>query len=539
MNELKTNINNINKIPKYKKNNKTILKELLEIKNNKKIFLILSDVGYPSIGGGEQWLIDIMKYTYTLNYNPIMINFKDSNNNYFEKLNIIKKYNCTFIHFVKDYYDYINFIKYLQPHCIFHQGYNRLFYLKIANILNIPFITEFCFWQDIIEFNKKYSNIKMLNNIKNLSISNNFNDIIKYSSYVCVASDFVNNIVNKIYNIELPVLETISNIKNNKITNKKYITLININYYKNGWLVFDLLLRCKYPIILINTEKNNEEYDDKLNKLLLNRENVILLNKVENIQQIYDKTKILIIASLVDETFCKVAYEGIINKIPILSTNNGNLQYLLNGYADFILEDSKLFIKKINKIYNNKEYLNEMSNRIPINIINEDIIINKIKKILNIEFENKFTLDNNNIGMFVPWCDQGLGIQAREYYDELKKNGFNVYIMAFKPYNSNKHNILFQTDTTEWKYDNIFYYPYNREQITFENVIDFIHKSQISKMIFIEICYDNIFTLSNYFKLFNIKCIAIPNLEIIRIKELINYDVFDIVLCNNIYTLNL
>lgn len=38
---------------------------------------------------------------------------------------------------------------------------------------------------------------------------------------------------------------------------------------------------------------------------------------------------------MVDETFCRVGYEGMINKIPILSTKNGNLKYLLEDYADF------------------------------------------------------------------------------------------------------------------------------------------------------------------------------------------------------------
>ena len=62
--------------------------------------------------------------------------------------------------------------------------------------------------------------------------------------------------------------------------------------------------------------------------------------------KIYKQTKILLIGSLVDETFCRVAYEGLINKIPIISTNNGNLKYLLNGYADFVDESVNNWIKK-------------------------------------------------------------------------------------------------------------------------------------------------------------------------------------------------
>jgi len=550
MNNSKLNIKNINKIQNSNFTyNKLyyILDELKEIINNKKIFLVLCDMGYPPFGGGENWLIDVMNIAKLHNMNPVMICFKDDKNNYFSKFNIIKNNNCTYIQFIRDYCDYIKLIKFLNPMCIFHQGTNRIHYMKIANILNIPFITGFCFWQDIIEFDKNYSNINILSN-DNITKSSNLIKCYKYCDYIYLASKFVFDVVKKLHNIELPIIETISCNDHFKILNNNKetsLTFINIHYHKNGWLVPFILenIEIDIPIILIDTEKNNKEFNDELSNLIEIRNNkyknkVILYNKLNNISEIYEKTKLLIIGSLVDETFCKVAYEGMQNKIPILSTKHGNLINLLDGYADFLDDNPILWINRINKIVNDEKYIDSMKNRIPKNNLNYNMIETKLINVIkNIKLKNNFQLENNNIGIFVPWCDQGLGIQAREYYIELEKNNYNVHIFSFRSYNSTKENPLFQTNKKEWDYKNIHYCNNNREKINFSNVVDFIHKTKISKMIFIELCYENIYDIAIYFKLFNVKCIGIPNLEIIKYNEFDKYNIFDVILCNNKFTL--
>lgn len=551
MNKSKLNLNNIKIINKsnYTYNKLYyILNEFSNLKKDKPNFLVLCDMGYPPFGGGENWLIDVMNMMKNHNFHPIMICFKDQKNNYFDKTNIIKDNECHYIQFVRDYCDLIKLIKFLNPHCIFHQGSNRLHYMKISNILKIPFISGFCFWQDIIDFDKNYSNIKILDN-PNLNKSSNFSKCYNNCDYLYVASKFVFDVVKKHHNVELPIIETIScnNHFKTSTTNGKAITIVNIQYLKNGWFVPFLLenLEEDVPIVLLDTEENHSYYKQELNKLIKLRnekfENkVILHNKLFNIREIYENTKLLLVGSLVDETFCKVAYEGMINRIPIISTKNGNLINLLDGYADFIDENPILWMNRIHKILRDEKYLNSMKMRIPKNNLNHNIVEYKmINVIKNIKLKNNFELDSNNIGILAPWCDQGLGIQAREYYLELVKKGYNVHIFSFKPYNSNQDNLLFQTHPKEWEYPNIHYCPNNREKITFSNVIDFIHKTKISKMIIIELCFSNIYYITLYFKLFGVKCIGIPNLEIIKYNELHKYDMFDVILCNNKFSLEL
>jgi hypothetical protein len=72
-----------------------------------------------------------------------------------------------------------------------------MYFLKIANLLNIPFLTGFCFWNDIINCSNPDFNINMLNN--NLEKSENFQKIVN-NSYTYVSSKFVNDVINKVFN---------------------------------------------------------------------------------------------------------------------------------------------------------------------------------------------------------------------------------------------------------------------------------------------------------------------------------------------------
>jgi hypothetical protein len=68
--------------------------------------------------------------------------------------------------------------------------------------------------------------------------------------------------------------------------------------------------------------------------------------------------------------------------------------------------------------------------------------------------------------MIVPWADQGLGIQSRDYYISLKELGYTPHIFSFKPYHSNESNKLLQCDKSEWdSFENVYYSNSYRENI--------------------------------------------------------------------------
>jgi glycosyltransferase involved in cell wall biosynthesis len=523
----------------------------LKPKTDKPVFLTFAHYGYPPFGGGENWLIDVMTFMNTLNYECVMICFYDSiSHTFFEKLNIIYENNLTFIQHPKDDLMLIKRIKSLNPVCCHHQGLRRIEFMNLFNILNIPFITGFCFWNDIFNTGKDYKNINILENIENGNIvkTKNFK-IISQNSITYCASDFVLKVIQSLYNKNIPVIESVTNEEHFKIKysqQSKYITIINIHYYKGGWLLFKIL-ELDYPFLLIDTEKNKKEFNVKLQNIIDERiknkfvHKIVWIKKKIDIKTIYKKTKILLIPSIVDESFCKIAFEGMKNKIPILSSTSGNLRCLLDGYADFLNHTPEEWAIKLQKIYFDEEYLTSMSSRVGSYELQNDMVFNKfydLVKSTNKNLKNKY-IHKKNIGLCVPWADQGLGIQGREYYMELVKQGYKVHIMSFKPYNSNKENKYFQTNPEEWNYENIHYYDNIRENINLNDITDFITKTNVSTMIFIELCYGNIFKIAEIFKIFRIKIIGIPNIETTRYSEIKNHEIFDSILCNNYQTFNI
>jgi hypothetical protein len=518
--------------------------------NDKKKCLTLVEWGYPPFGGGENWLLNMSKILEKNNYNNYLICFSDPfKNEYFTDFKLIDLGYTKIIQMPKNLVDIIKIIKIINPNFINHQGENRILYMKISNLLEIPFLTGFCFWQNIIKFNLDNYNVNMLSN-DSLEKSNDFNFILD-NSYNYVSSEFVNDIIYKFYNIKLDVIETVSieeefNVDydfndESKFNEKKYVTLINCHYNKGGYLIKYLCenLDINIPLQFINTENDPNISIDYIKKLVEIRNlkkniNILIPSKID-IKTIYKKSRIILIPSLCEETFCRVAYEAMINKIPIISTKNGNLKYLLDGYSIFIDDFDLLSWKnEIEILYFDKNKILEFKNKKSDNYLNIDYIEKKIINKINTINRSKYLLNEKNIGIIAPWGDQGLGIQARDYYISLKEIGMVPYILSFKPYHSTHENPLLQSDKNEWDYENITYSNNYRENLNFDEIFDFLYKNKIKKIIIIEGTFINIFKIACFLKLLNIKIYLVVNIECIRIEELNYHFIFDKILTNNI-----
>jgi hypothetical protein len=488
------------------------------------------------------------------NYEVYLICFSDIfNNELFKETKYINFDNIHIIQMEKNIQNILKVVKLINPDIINHQGVNRLYYMKIANLLNIPFITGFCFWQNIIKMNNNNFNINMSNN--KFEKCDEFDLITKYS-YPYSSSRFVNDIIFDVYNTKLPVIESISHdihyldIANfnseEELKSRVFVSIINCHHNKGGHIIKYLCENIDYniPLLFVYTEYDPQITVSYIEELLAirNKErniNLIICNKV-NIKNIYKYSRIILIPSLCDETFCRIGYEAMKNKIPIISTMNGNLKYLLDDYAVFLPGGEKYYdLWKVNieNIYNNREILkkyseNDNNNH---NNLNYNSIKNKVVNFFDEKKENKYTFNEKNICLIIPWADQGLGIQGREYYITLKELGYNPYIFSFKPYHSNESNKLLQCDKSEWNlFENIYYSNSYRENINIEEIVDFIYKNNIKKVIIPEASFFNIFNITSVLKLLNIKTYLIVNIECVRLNEICYHFLFDKIIANNL-----
>jgi len=518
------------------------IKYKLNISTTRKRIITISEWGYPAFGGGENWLLNLSKIFYNLNYDPYLLCFSNGfTGNSFQTYNLIDLKYVKIIQMPFDIIEICKLIKIINPILINHQGIKRIEIMQVANCCQKPFITGFCFWNNIIK--QLHSNVNILEN-NHLEKDESFYTIEKYSYTYC-ASEFVNDVIQKFFKKKINVIETISLKEDYFVENieSKYVTLLNCHYNKGGYLINYLLknLDINIPIMLIYTE-----YDDKLSlseiKELMKERNIknninILYEEKQKVINIYSKTKIMLIPSLCDETFCRVAYESMMNNIPIISNNSGNLKYLLDNYAIILDKDEKKWKIEIEKIYfknssNNNTNTNKNKFKLLINKY-ESNIESKVKNMINEASISKYNYNEKNIGIIAPWADQGLGIQSRSYYHTLKNIGFSPHIFSFKPYHASEQNNYLQVDKNEWLFDNIYYSPNIREKIDFLEMLQFIHKYNIKKIIIIEATFEHIFRIVSLLKLIHVECYIIVNIECIKISEINYHIMFDKILCNN------
>ena len=510
---------------------------IMNIENNKKNIITLCEWGYPPFGGGENWLLNINKLFHEMDYQTFMICFSDGfTNKPFEEFNYIELEYIKIIQIPFDYFEIAKLIYLLKPVFINHQGVKRLKFMKLANIFEIPFFTGFCFWNNIIE--QLYSNLNILEN-KEIKSDPSFHDIIQ-NSFCYSASEFVNDVIKKFFNQELPIIHTIS-LKDDYYIEKneeKYVSLVNCHHNKGGFLLKELIqnLNINIPLLFVYTEYDHHISLSEIKQLLNERNDKnninILYTEKQDIKKIYKKTKIMLIPSLCDETFCRVAYECKMNQIPIISTNSGNLKYLMKDYALILDTTISSWIKNIEKIYFNHKKNNKINNNKLIEK-NENNTKNNITTFIQKFNKSKYNLNEKHIGIIAPWADQGLGIQARSYYHTLKEIDFIPFIFSFKPYHGNKENNFLQNEPKEWDLKNIYYSEHHREQIEVDELIQFIWKNKIKKILIIEATFEPIFKLISFLKLIGIEIYIIINIECIKITEISYHLLFNKIFTNN------
>lgn len=515
-----------------------------------KTILIASLWGYP-FGGGEEYLYQTAIWQKNHNMITYWLCFNSANGNKpYEKISIEKVDDKIIIIKVPDGFNkktLYNWMKLLNPDLVHHQGHYRKDFYDVCSLLSIEFLTGVHFWSGVINLDQQYKNIDIYENYDKHTQDNDFEELYnaKHCNFYSV-SKFVTECVHKITGKEIVNLcysgsaRSKCQVINNDPSKNKYITMINIHKYKGGELLLYLLSDPELkniPFMAIRTEPHSEELDKQIETLINERNDQSLyLERMNDVKFIYSNTKIFLASSLVDETFCRTVNEAMMNAVPVLTTGQGNIKYLVDGLnTTFPLKTNTDMIKwkdYIKEIYHDDNKITELSKKVLKKYeefseeVCEDMFINTVKKTL---LKGK----TNNIMILTPWCDQGLGIQSRNYYKILKQSGFNVFIFSIKPYGI-ASTLELQKDPSEWIIDTrVYYSPNDREKIKDIELLEFIKKNNVGKCIIPETCWFRIFEIAKLMRNNNVKCYAVPNIEIVRKDEIVKHKYFHKILCNN------
>ena len=511
-----------------------------------KVYVIVSKWGYP-FGGGEEFLYQTMEYASKLNMKSYWLSFSKSDNSNYEEL-VISKTSYGYLINIPGGFNktnLYNWLRLLRPTLVHHQGHLRRDFYEVCNKMRIDFLSGFHFWSGGIILDPIKLNVNIIENKEYHKVDPEL-EYLYGKCHLYTASQFVTDCIKQVtgYNISDQIFASSScnrnKIKNNNILLAKYVTLINIHRLKGGHVLLYLLEKCQnIPFICIKTESHSSELDDLI-KEEIRKHSVpcIYVERVKNMRAIYQNTRILLAPSLADETFCRTVNEAMLNGIPVLGSGHGNIKYLM-GVSGKIIDPMDLdsWYSELNNLYFNEVELLRQSK----------LALSEYKKhSVKVAF-NQFNmvttriLDNNkfrNIMIFTPWCDQGLGIQSRNYKNILEGNGFNVCIFALKPYNGSSC-ISMQKNPSEWVVSNIYYSDNNREHVTDVEIINFVNKYDIGICLLPETCWFRVFEVARLLDKLNVLCYAIPNIEIVRRDEVFKHRYYSKILCNNMLCKNI
>jgi glycosyltransferase involved in cell wall biosynthesis len=227
------------------------------------------------------------------------------------------------------------------------------------------------------------------------------------------------------------------------------------------------------------------------------------------------------------------------NGIPIVTTGNGNIRLMLGDAGIYVdAKDITGWVKTINGLYNNKTELLRLSKKITKRYeqYSHEVAQSQFDKLcLSTLLCSKLM----NIMFFVCWCDQGLGIQVRNYTRVLKENGFNVSIFSYNAYNCDNGTHTAQqaqTCPSEWKIPgvSVYYSTFHRESVSDEEIENFVQVHNVGKCVIPETCWYRVFEIARLLGQLGVRTYAVPNIEIVRKDEIHKHHFFDRVLCNNL-----
>lgn len=526
----------------------------------KKVYVVVSIWSYP-FGGGEEFLYQTMEWAHKLGMKAYWLSFTNPSidNKPFTDF-AVTNYPFGNMISIPDGFSEVtltNWLKILRPDIVHHQGHFRKSFFLVCEKLRIEFCSGFHFWTGGIILSEEKKNISILENYMHhkpdpelLFLHNKkYCNLYTVTPFVseCIEKVTGVKIVDHIYassSIErLKIGYDTNNLKNDNAfnaLNNEYVTVINIHYMKGGEILYYLLEKCpKIPFICVRTEYQSEELDEKIKTIIDKRNNdptkskCIFMERIPNLKTVYEKSRIVLVPTLVDETFCRVINEAMMNGIPVICSGQGNTKYLVNNDKYIIdCNDKEQWAYKLNDLYFNKDLLKQEIQKTKENY---ELFSEKKAFTLFESFTKKVILDSKemNIMIFSPWCDQGLGIQSRNYATILDDSTiYNVYIFAVKPYNAN-NCIELQKNPSEWTRPHIYYSNNDREKVTDAELLKFIRDNNIGKCLLPETCWFRVFEIAKLMRKNGVKCYAIPNIEIVRKDEIYKHRYFYKILCNN------
>jgi len=333
----------------------------------KKKILFLARYLSPPLGGGEFFIISVLRYLKENGYLCMGACYYDPESN--TQFKTEKLIEWQGIPVLQTSIDKINKIQELyediKPDLVITQSYDAPIIIDVAKAMGIKTILGTHFWRNICAVNDSF--VGMLDRqISTVTLLKHYHRVFHRADELYVNSKFMQKAVERYVGVNIeriihPLVDVSRVLCDKKIDD--YITIVNPDYGKGGDVFADIARRMpdkKFMSVGLASEIIPENI--KINNKIKNTKNIKILEKTDNMKDVYSQTKVLLIPSLVDETFSMVALEAMSNEIPILSSSNGNLPFLVEN-GGFLLDTENIdsWVDALNLLFSDILSYNKIS----------------------------------------------------------------------------------------------------------------------------------------------------------------------------------
>lgn len=500
------------------------------LKNVVPVCLIPTHLGYP-MGGGESFVHQTCRVLNEFAVKCVWMSFVEPGVGWYKKdyfvttpyyIDIRKSGEC-----IED--AILMAVEKFRPEIIHAHGGTADLSIKIAKDNRLTAMIGYHFWDGLIELGST-KNSHILENIDQHSLSKSLAQgsplIYRY-----VASEFMLEVYQKLAGAEpLNVIHPISDSAQYAVDRQgdgTFVLQVNTCVLKGGKIFLDCVksLGDKIPFMGIQSEPDSPEFNASLSEEMA-RHPQSELKSYGNVRDFYRSARMVLVPTLVDETFCRVAFEAAMNGIPVISTANGFLRQMLGETGVFLSEESSEWVEKVGELYFDVERLREIGRRQRDRLIqnfggNSGRFVRAAMDLI----DNSST---RNIGIFTVWGDQGIGNLSHTHAKVLRKIGYKVHIFSAQPYAAIGRALLRQANPEDWDVpanaDSVHYSLNHREAVTVHELTQFILINKIHTLIVPEVCWqpnwDRLFAL----EIKALEICTIPMIEIVIRDEIPNHN---------------
>jgi len=501
---------------------------------NQRSCLILSEWGFP-FGGAEAFFNETANLLFELGFLVKWGNFQVPGRGYHEKYENVNHPTYTELRYnrVPNEVTLSEIVLANSPDIVFSHGKFNDVLGKITSVNGIVLIEGFHFWTGLIDLYHE-SNIDILNNIPlhNLAETNSTERAPGSQKYL--VSQFMLDVYEALggsddFQVIDPTLFTNHGIKfaNSYGSN---ISQLDVSIGKGGDLFCQLVeqLGSEIPFTAVIRETTESVIKERL--LFLSQKYPLLtLIPYSEISSILRDSRLILIPSLVDETYNRVAEEGVQFGIPVLTSDRGNLRYLLEGEGAINSFDSSVWTDAIKSLYFSEENSRNLWTRQSRVLLKQK---NTSISILQLILDAIKSFRVKNVGVFTVNAPQGLGTLAKILIQQLDGTNLSGFIFSFSPYAKELETENYWSKLYSPNFKGFISSKFTRENVPIIELLNFIDEFEIDVFIFPEVCW-----IDNWTRLFKIKSarpyvrlVTMPMLETVVRGEIKNMNEFSLTL---------